>query len=371
MRRKLLVPLQLFALIAIAAALQAADTGKVQRTPSGHPDLSGNYDSGTLTPLNRPTAFGDKLYMTVDEANKLAAAEKELLSRAGESSDPNRAAPKVGGAAPFNAADQERNEFGAGNVGGYNAFWIDRGSDAFTVDGKFRTSIIYEPKNGRQPQMTPKGMQHMIAGFGSFAYQNDGTANWLDKPGPGPFDGPESLALAERCLLGFSAGPPMLPGLYNNFKRIVQTDKNVVILMEMVHDARIVRIDSQHIPAEQQKWLGDSIGHWEGDTLVVDTTNFRPETGLYGGDENLHLTEKFTRQPDGNLLYNFTVNDPTAWSAPWSGEYTWKASSEHVYEYACHEGNYAMGNILRGARLLEKEYKPGSAKPAAKESGGR
>ena len=211
--------------------------------------------------------------------------------------------------------------------------------------------------------MTPKGMQRMMSGFASFVYENDGTASWLDKPGPGPFDGPESLALAERCILGFSAGPPMLPGLYNNFKRIVQTDTHVMILMEMVHDARVVRLDSKHIPADQRQWLGDSIGWWEGDTLVVDTTNFREETGLYGGDENLHLVEKFTRQPDGNLLYNFTVTDPTAWTAPWSGEYTWKASTEHVYEYACHEGNYAMGNILRGARLLEKEYKGKGAAP--------
>ena len=149
--------------------------------------------------------------------------------------------------------------------------------------------------------MTPKGMQRMMAGFASFVYENDGTASWLDKPGPGPFDGPESLALAERCILGFSAGPPMLPGLYNNFKRIVQTDTHVMILMEMVHDARVVRLDSKHIPADQRQWLGDSIGWWEGDTLVVDTTNFREETGLYGGDENLHLVEKLhapaRRQP--------------------------------------------------------------------------
>ena len=150
--------------------------------------------------------------MTVEEADKLAKEEQELLARAAETSDPDRDAPKLGGAAPFNAPDQQRSEFGAGNVGGYNAFWIDRGSDAFTVDGKFRTSIIYEPKNGRQPAMTPKGMQRMMSGFASFVYENDGTASWLDKPGPGPFDGPESLALAERCILGFSAGPPMLPG---------------------------------------------------------------------------------------------------------------------------------------------------------------
>jgi hypothetical protein len=370
MRRESRALILLLASVAVASAVHGADGKGLRRTASGHPDLSGSYDSGTLTPLNRPAAFGDKLYMTVEEANKIAKDEQELLARAGEQSDPDRDAPKVGGAAPFNAPDQQRSEFGAGNVGGYNAFWIDRGSDAFTVDGKFRTSIIYEPENGRQPAMTPQGMKRMMTGFASFTYENDGTASWLDKPGPGPFDGPESLALAERCILGFSAGPPMLPGLYNNFKRIVQTDTHVMILMEMVHDARVVRLDSEHIPADQRKWLGDSIGWWEGDTLVIDTTNFRSETGLYGGDENLHLVEKLTRQPDGNLLYGFTVTDPTAWTSPWSGEYTWKASPERVYEYACHEGNYAMGNILRGARLLEKEHRSDRA-AAKQESGGR
>jgi hypothetical protein len=359
MRGKSLVLARYLVLIAATTtALCAADNDKnIPRTASGHPDLSGTYDSGTLTPLNRPTAFGDKLYMTVEEAEKVAREEQELLARAAAKSDPNRDAPPEGGAAPAGAPDQQRSEFGAGNVGGYNAFWIDRGSDAVNVGGKFRTSIINDPPNGRQPPMTAKGMQKMMAGFASFTYENDGTASWLDQPGPGPFDGPESLALAERCLLGFSAGPPMLPGLYNNFKRIVQTDTHVAILMEMVHDARIVRLDSQHISPDQRKWLGDSIAKWEGDTLVIDTTNFREETGLYGGDENLHLTERFTRQADGNLLYSFTVDDPTAWTKSWSGEYVWKASPERPYEYACHEGNYAMGNILRGARMLEKEYR--------------
>ena len=200
----------------------------------------------------------------------------------------------------------------------------------------------------------------MASNFASFAYNNDGTANWLKKNGPGPFDGPESLAIAERCILGFSAGPPMLPGLYNNYKRIVQTPTHVVILVEMVHDARVIRMDAEHDPAGHTKWLGDAIGWWENDTLVVDTTNFRDTTGLYGGDENLHLVERFTKQENGDLLYNFTVDDPTAWTAPWSGEFVWKSSESKVYEYACHEGNYAMGNILRGARLLEEEFRAGA-----------
>ncbi|HVS16924.1 MAG TPA: hypothetical protein VMV46_23690 [Thermoanaerobaculia bacterium] len=354
MRIRPLVPLAAIAL-ALGSSLAAAQAPDVNRAPDGKPDLSGTYDSGTLTPLNRPVEYGDRLYMTREEAEAIAEEERALLAEAAKVSDPDRGAPEAGGAPPVGADDTQREALGAGNVGGYNFFWVDRGSEAFEVDGTFRTSIIYDPPNGRQPRMTPKGMQKMADNFSSFTTPNDGTAWWLKRQGPGPFDGPEELALAERCLLGFSAGPPMLPGLYNNFKRIVQTEDSVMILMEMVHDARVIRLNSEHAPPEMRYWLGDSIGWWEGDTLVVDTTNFREETGLYGGDQNLHLVERFTLMTDGNLLYNFTVDDPTAWTASWSGEYLWKASEDRVYEYACHEGNYAMGNILRGARLLEQE----------------
>ncbi|HUP25428.1 MAG TPA: hypothetical protein VNB06_21125 [Thermoanaerobaculia bacterium] len=350
----ILVSLALSAVLGFATPERSQGTA-IPRMPDGKPDLSGTYDSATLTPLNRPAEYGDKLYMTVEEAEAIAQAEREILARANAQSAVDREAPPVGGAPPTGADDSEREALGAGNVGGYNAFWIDRGNEAFTVDGKFRTSIVYDPPNGRQPRMTPRGMQKVADNFSSFTRPNDGTAWWLDGDAPGPFDGPEDLALAERCLLGFSAGPPMLPGLYNNHKRIVQTKDHVMILMEMVHDVRVIRLDSEHAPDYERRWLGDSIGWWEGDTLVVQTKNFREDTGLYGGDENLHLIERFTRQPDGNLLYNFTVTDPTAWTAPWSGEYPWRASEDRVYEYACHEGNYAMGNILRGARLLEEE----------------
>ncbi len=204
--------------------------------------------------------------------------------------------------------------------------------------------------------MTPKGMMKAADNFSSFGYTNDGTASWLAVDGPGPFDGPEDLALAERCLLGFSGGPPMIPSLYNNFNRITQTEDHIVILLEMVHDARVVRMNSEHSTGEFRKWLGDSIGWWEGDTLVIDTINFKENTGLGGGDENLHVIERLTKLDNGDVLYNFTVDDPTAWTASWSGEYIWKQSKERVYEYACHEGNYAMGNILRGARILEAEF---------------
>ena len=317
------------------------------------PDLSGFYDSGTQTPEERPTAFGNRQFLTEEEAEELLKQAAFLQTDENVISDPNRSAPVKGG--------DGNNAFGAGAVGGYNSFWVDPGSGLSSVDGKFRNSIIYAPPNGRRPAMTTRGMKKIAENFTSFSYTNDGTASWLENKGPGPFDGPESLALAERCLLGFSAGPPSMPGLYNNYKRIVQTEDHVMILLEMVHDARIIRLNSDHGSEDNRKWLGDAVGRWEGDTLVVETKNFTPYTGLYGGDENLHLTERFTKLDDGNLLYNFTVDDPTAWTKPWSGEYVWKSTDGKVYEYACHEGNYAMGNILRGARILESEYVPKQA----------
>jgi len=331
-------------LICLAGSTALAE---IKRTSTGNPDLTGFYDSGTLTPLDRPEELGDKQFMTREEADAILSRTRNFLASSNQISSPDREAPPLGGEGVKTG--------GGGGTGGYNAFWLDLGSDVVEIDGKIRTSIIYDPPNGRQPEMTPAGQKKRDDNFTSFTYVNDGSASWLDKKDHGPFDGPEDLALAERCLLGFSAGPPSIPGPYNNFKRIVQTEDHLVILLEMVHDARVIRLDAEHTKPDHRKWLGDSIGHWEGDTLVVETTNFREFTGLYGGDENLHLMERFTRLEDGDLLYNFTVTDPTAWTAPWSGEYVWKQSSERVYEYACHEGNYAMGGILRGARLLEEE----------------
>ena len=161
-------------------------------------------------------------------------------------------------------------------MGGYNAFWIDRGTDALTVDGKFRTSIIVDPKNGQMPPMTPKAQERRDKLFAGFRRENDGTAWWIDQEGPGPYDNMEQRGNAERCLLGFTGAAPTFPSLYNNYKTIVQTEDHVMILIEMVHDARIVRMNSEHPPVDETKWLGDSIGWWEGDTLVIDTTNFRP-----------------------------------------------------------------------------------------------
>jgi hypothetical protein len=341
----------------VGASVPSAAADKVRRTSSGRPDLSGSYDAATLTPLERPAKLGDKAFLTVEEARALAAEEAAAQAKGLAQTDGDREAPPPGGAKVVGLEDTATggNEFGAGNVGGYNLFWIDRGTEAFTVDGKIPTSIIVDPKNGRMPAMTPAAQKEMMSRFSSFLRPNDGTAWWLDEKGPGPYDGPESLAISERCILGFTGATPTLPSLYNNFKRIVQTEDHVMILIEMVHDARIVRMNSKHPGPEVRKWLGDSIGWWEGDTLVVDTTNFHPESSMRGGSQNMHVVEKFTLRPDGNVLYRFTVEDKETWTAPWTGEYVWHASDDRVFEYACHEGNYAMGNVLRGARLLEQE----------------
>lgn len=316
------------------------------------PDLSGNYNVATLTPLQRPEIFGDNLYMKKWVADLLAFAAEFILKFTAQDSDPDREAPPVGGDGSAGAA---------GNVGGYNTFWIDPGDAGFQLDGRFRTSIIYTPTNGRQPELTEFGLKKRTARFTEFFKPNEGRAWWLDSDETGPYDDPELRPLGERCLLGFgsTSGPPMLPVLYNNLKRIVQTPQYIMILNEMVHDTRIIRLDDEHLPPAIKKWMGDSIGHWDGDTLVVDTTNFtsRPALGL--ASEHLHVIERFRRKDENTLHYSFTVDDPTIWKEPWSGEYPWPATDNSVFEYACHEGNYALGNILRGARLLEREASGG------------
>src|SRR5204862_815613 len=173
---------------------------------------------------------------------------------------------------------------------------------------------------------------------------------------PGAYDAPERRPLGERCLIGFgsTSGPPALPVLYNNLHQIVQTPQYIMILNEMVHDARVVRMNSEHLPRDVRKWMGDSIGHWEGDTLVVDTTNFTDKTRFRGSTDNLHVVERFSRLDASTLRYQFTIDDPATWTRTWTGEYAWPLTENLIYEYACHEGNYALGNILRGARQKER-----------------
>ncbi|HUP02208.1 MAG TPA: hypothetical protein VM737_11920 [Gemmatimonadota bacterium] len=348
MRPQRLDLLAIVALAVLAPALAWGEDAKsIPRTPDGRPDLSGTYDVATLTPLQRPAHFGDQLFLTPEEAARIEEEERARMVLANQESDPDREAPPEGG---------DGSEGAAGNVGGYNAFWIDRGTGAFEIDGKYRTSILVDPPNGQFPPVTPEVSQRAASQRRQFR-ENRGDAWWVGLEGPGPYDDPELRGLGERCLLGFgsTSGPPMLPVLYNNLKKIVQTPDHVTILVEMNHDARVVRMNSEHLPPEIRRWMGDSVGWWEGDTLVVDTTNFNDSPALRQADRNLHVVERFTRIDRDRLLYQFTVEDPTVWTEPWSGEYIWPATGDRVFEYACHEGNYALGNILRGARLLEAE----------------
>ena len=343
------------ALTALAPVALAQDRADIPRTADGRPDLSGTYDIATLTPLQRPAEFGDKQVLTEEEAAALGAGAgslERIFNIPDERNEERRApreAPPVGGDGSSGAA---------GNVGGYNSFWIDRGSAGFQINGRWRASIITDPPNGRQPPMTQEARAARAA-LAGFLRPNTGTAWWLEDElnAPGPYDNPELRPHSERCLLGFgsTSGPPMLPVLYNNLKRIVQTEDTVMIQVEMVHEARIIRMNQEHGPPEIRSWLGDSIGHWDGDTLVVDTTNFRDTPALPQASRSLHVVERFTRIDGDTLLYQFTVDDPMVWTAPWSGEYVWPASENKVYEYACHEANYSFGGILRGARLLEAD----------------
>lgn len=336
-----------------AARPAAANAGGVPRTPDGHPDLQGVYDLATLTPVERPANL--PAVLSDAEAAKLerdVAARKEVSERpiAGD-----REAPPVGG-------DGSPGAFG--NVGGYNSFWLDGGSSYTIVNGERRTSLVIDPPDGRVPPATEEAKKRLAALRNQRT--SDQTARESDPgwEGDGNYDDPEQRPLGERCIMGFgsTSGPPALPNyFYNNLHQIVQTKDHVMILTEMVHDARIIRMNAEHLPSTIRKWMGDSVGHWEGDTLVVDTTNFTDKTRFRGSTENLHVVERFTRVDAKTLTYRFTIEDPKTWERPWTGEYTWPITDEPIYEYACHEANYALGNILRGARQKEaNDAKKGS-----------
>jgi hypothetical protein len=335
---------------AIAASAQAPRPGSKPysppRTADGKPDLQGMYDLATITPLERPA--GAKPFLTAEEAAKLegnVATQVEVRARpiTGE-----RAAPPKGGDGSTGAA---------GGVGGYNNFWLDPGSAYTVVNGERRTSLVIDPPDGRVPPLTAAARQRALA---RIVRPTSDTTESRD-PGlepAGSYDDPERRPLGERCLLGFgsTSGPPVLPNyFYNNLHQIVQTKDYVMILTEMVHDARIIRMNSEHLPKTIRKWMGDSIGRWEGDTLVVETTNFTDKTRYRGASEDMKVIERFTRVAPNALLYQFTIDDPQTWARPWTGEYTWPAIDKPIYEYACHESNYALENILRGARRREAD----------------
>jgi len=333
-----------------AAPAAKGKTWVVPRTPDGKPDLQGNWTNETQTPLERMGKQGATL--TNDEAKAIEDRAKAVAEFRDKESDPNRPVPTKGGdarvlTAPGEPSFIERiSEAAGGKVGGYNGFWLDPGDKVITIDGVARSSIIVDPPDGHIPALTAEGRQRAAARAAA-------------TKGMGEFDHPELRPLSDRCLLSFgsNAGPPMLPNyFYNNNYTIVQTKDHVMILSEMVHDVRIIRLNTtEHLPQSVRPWLGDSIGRWEGDTLVVDTTNFTEKTRFRGSSPDLHVVERFTRTGPNTLLYRFTIDDPKTWARPWTGEFTWPLTSEHIYEYACHEGNYAMGNILRGARMKEAD----------------
>jgi len=309
-------------------------TWTLPRTPDGKPDLQGTWTNATLTPLDRP-GENTPLVMAKDQVAKREQEFRERVERLAQDSDPNRPAPPKGGDGSTGAA---------GNVGGYNNFWIDPGDRVAMINGDYRTSLITYPDNGKVPPQTPEARQR--------AQQRAAAIK-----GRAPYDHPELRPLAERCLMSFgsNAGPPMLPNyFYNNNYQIVQSKDAIMILVEMVHDVRVIRMGGERLPKHIRPWMGDSIGRWEGDTLVVETTNFHPQQQFRGASENLKVTEHFTRTGPETILYKFDVDAPTTFTAKWGGEVPFNRTDELIYEYACHEGNYALSNVLSGERNREK-----------------
>lgn len=309
----------------------AAETGYITpRTEYGAPDLQGTWSMATQTNLERAERFGGNLVISEEEAILIEARVQARNEASNQPSDPDREAPSAGR-----------------NVGGYNTFWMDPGDRLAVVSDEIRTSILVDPADGQLP------------------YSEQGRANFAAAmQRRQSYDGPEVRPLGERCMVGFgsSGGPPKLPVLYNNNTQIVQSEDYVVLLAEMNHDARIVRINSEHQDPPLYPWLGDSVGHYEEDTLVVVTTNFHPQQGLrsslehrFYGSVQMKVTERFTRTAEDTILYQFTVEDPENYARPWSGELPMNRNGEQVFEYACHEGNYALPGILAGARRADFE----------------
>ena len=285
-----------------------------------HSGFNGIWNSATATPLERPAELKNKAFFTPAEA---AEWERQVAERNQEPL-PETLSKSTG-------------------TGTYNTFYREFGTRTVKT---LRTSIVTDPPDGRIPALTP-------AAADVKRRRMDGIRN--------P-ENAEDLGLQDQCLAFLTAGPPMLPYSYNSNYQILQTRDAFVVHVEMIHDARIIRTDgSPHVPAAIRRWMGDSVGHWTGDTLVVDTTNFNDAGGFYGDaggnfgwDRNLHLVERFSLLDADTLLYRFEIDDPTAFTKPWKGELTLTRSTGPIYEYACHEGNYSLTNLLRGYRASER-----------------
>ena len=298
----------------------------VPRTPDGRPDLQGNWTNVTITPFEREEGQGPVL--THEEVTRLQGGAGARVERGAQASDPDRPPPRAGA-----------------DVGGYNNIYIDRGDRVAIVNGEPRSSLLTRP-DGQRPALTAAG-QRLVAERAAFRDQF------------GEYDHPELRPLGERCIVSFgtSAGPPMIPNaFYNNNYTIVQTPDHVMVLTEMVHDVRIIRLGQrQPLPPPVRPWFGDSWGHWEGNTLVVETTNLNPSHPFRGIPPTVHtkVTERFTKVDEDTIVYEFTIEDPTTYTEPWGGEIPFEKFDELLYEYSCHEGNYALQGILSGARYQE------------------
>ena len=318
-----------------------ACAGEVPRTKSGRPDFSGNYDISNLTPWSRPKEFGDQRFLNDEQIAAIAERQAGFVANDNRQLDPDRGAPDK-----------------AADPGAYNFFWLDFGTDALPIDGKVRTSVIIDPPNGQMPAMTDAGKarQGQIAQYDYWGKPKD--VAWWMETGDGPYDNPESFTLGIRCIYLDVASLPMRSLPYNNLKTIVQTEDHVVINIEWMHHARVIRLAKEgkkpeHLGDWYNIYGGDSVAWWEEDTLVVETTNIRdwpgsPRPGVY-------VVERFAPVEDKGLVYRFTVTDPD-YTAPYTGELMWPRTDTFNYEFACHEGNYSMGGMLRGARVLEQDW---------------
>jgi hypothetical protein len=335
MRHRRLTSFGIFVLAAAAAATVsvAGQTGKPytpSKTADGQPDIQGVWDFRTVTPIERPKELGNKEFLTAAEAKeyeKAAAVERDA--------DQNR--QKTATARGVVNGTEETNDVALA----YNQFWWDRGTN---VIGTLRTSLVIDPKDGRIPPRSAEAQKR----FDEIQKIREGTAT-----------GPEDRSVGERCIMGFNAGPPMTPGGYNQNVQIVQSAGYVSLLNEMVHNVRIVPLDGRpHIDASIRQWSGDSRGRWDGNTLVIDTTNYNAVgtsfTNNYGSSQNMHLVERFTKTDANTLVYEFTVDDPSTWARSWTLQLPMRKSDLPIYEYACHEGNYGMFGLLSGARAVDK-----------------
>lgn len=353
--KRITLALAVIALTLLPAVVEAQTRDWVMpRMPDGTPDMQGNWSNATMTPIVRPRGIGPVL--SLDQVESLEQGRQDFLEDAAQASDPNRDAPPVGGELTGNATF----DAATGGTGGYNQFFVDAGDDVAMFRGEPRSSLLVFPADGQRPAYTAEG-QRRNAERAAFNRQF------------GQYDNPENRPLAERCIMSFGSngGPPMLPNyFYNNNYTIVQTPDHIMIMTEMVHDVRVIRMgEPRPLAPHVRPWMGDSWGAWEGDTLVVTTRNIHPDQSLlamsaasFRASEDITVTERFLRISEDVIEYTFTVDDPTMFVSEMRGEMPFIKLDGLLYEYACHEANYALENVLRGARSEEARTgnEPGS-----------